>query len=552
MPDTVDLLVRWTEGGGDVPTRTATHLRNLKHAADEAAPSVGERMETAFQRLEAREPTMVLRRSAFALEALAASSVAASGPLGRLAATLPLLGGAWGIAAVAAFAAVGLAIRALTSDMKEFVEGTLSPLGGQLQTALLGPAAPFAERIAKLRLERAQLSQPGYLESILGAHIIGTNIGIAPALAGAQYLEAQRGVRRGEIGQLIDVLEEERRTQEIAKNAKIVEAAETNLAKARLSGGVITDQMALKIFDLETISKEWAISLGAGDEAFKTRLLKLTDEARQVERNNLILQQHNDALKILGVHIPTAAEREAARIGGRVDLAPGMSVIPGPGLQGGGVPTGLDEFTRLARTQERLHIAGRLDAEGNWIPFDASQIGPMAPGAGISGITPKGQEELKRQAERQLQATERLPFQIGTVIAGHMTNIIAGALRGQPGQVVSGIGGMAGGIISAVGALPDIAKSTPLLGPIGGIVAASTAALGGIISLFGGPKPVRVTMSELEQRALQQLRDSVIIPAMQAIVVVAPQSGDLLKTLNYQLGRVNRRDGGGVANWPVS
>ncbi len=525
MPDTVDLAVRWHEAGADVPTRTAVHLRNLKHAADDAAPSVGERMAQAFQRLEAREPTMVLRRSAFALEALAASSVAAQGPLGRLAATLPLLGGAWGIVAVAAFAAVGAAIHAVEQEAKDFREGTLSPLGGQLQTALLGPAAPFAERIAKLRLEQAELGRPGFWERAQ----------VAIGGGGTAALVAERGVERARTGQLINVLEEAHAREQLVVQSKILLGVETDLAKARLSGGVVTNEMTLKLFDQETMAKEWAISLGAGDEPFKQRMLRLTDEARQVERNNLILQQHNEALKILGVHIPTAAEREAARIGGRVDLAPGMSVLAGPGLEGGGAPAGLDEFTRLARTRERLHLQGSVDAEGRFIPFDASQIGVLAPGGGISGITPKGQDELRRQADRQLEATKRLPFEIGTVMAGHMTAVVAAAVRGQPGGVVSGIGGLAGGLMSAVGSLPSQAGS--LLGPVGAIVGASTAALGGLISLFSSGKP-RVTITAFEEQALAEIRNLRADPLTTSLAILG---SDPRATL-YALNRLQRRD----------
>src|SRR5258706_14844945 len=63
----VDVAIRWGETGADIPAKTAAHLAGLKGAAAGAGTEIGERMTAAFGRLEAREPTMVLRRGGVAV-----------------------------------------------------------------------------------------------------------------------------------------------------------------------------------------------------------------------------------------------------------------------------------------------------------------------------------------------------------------------------------------------------------------------------------------------------------------------------------------------------
>src|SRR5947207_2220713 len=117
MPDNteVSLAVRWAESGADVPARTAASLRSLSAAASEASVGVGERMAQAFQRLEAREPTMAMRRTRLAIEELSVSALGIQGPMGRLASSFALLapGGALTLGAVAGLAAIAVEVKDL-------------------------------------------------------------------------------------------------------------------------------------------------------------------------------------------------------------------------------------------------------------------------------------------------------------------------------------------------------------------------------------------------------------------------------------------------------
>src|SRR5258706_3115715 len=79
----VDVAIRWGETGADIPAKTAAHLAGLKGAAAGAGTEIGERMTAAFGRLEAREPTMVLRRGGVAAGEKGAGAPRAAGAPGR-------------------------------------------------------------------------------------------------------------------------------------------------------------------------------------------------------------------------------------------------------------------------------------------------------------------------------------------------------------------------------------------------------------------------------------------------------------------------------------
>ncbi|HLZ46572.1 MAG TPA: hypothetical protein VKQ05_12935 [Gemmatimonadales bacterium] len=114
--NTVDLAVRWAEAGQDVPRRTAENLQNLQRSAEGAGTSIGDRLTGAFARFEARQPTMVIRRTALALEELAGSALGATGPVGRIAEALVGLGGAEGLLIAGGIAAIGLAWHEVSQE----------------------------------------------------------------------------------------------------------------------------------------------------------------------------------------------------------------------------------------------------------------------------------------------------------------------------------------------------------------------------------------------------------------------------------------------------
>lgn len=164
MPDdTVDLAVRWAESGQDVPARTVTGLRAIEAAAGGASAGVGDRLANAFARFEAREPTMVVRRTMFAFESLAASAIGASGPVGRLAATFALLGGPEGAILIAGIAAIGLAWKAMSNEA-QLAADNVDAAAKRMREAIgaatkegFGPERQqlFQQRIAEAKAELA-------------------------------------------------------------------------------------------------------------------------------------------------------------------------------------------------------------------------------------------------------------------------------------------------------------------------------------------------------------------------------------------------------------
>src|SRR5258706_10493717 len=88
----VELLLRWGEAGAEVPTRARASLAALQGVTDAGAVPAMDRLGKAFQMLEAREPTFLVRRAAFAVNALAAEAMGGTGPLGHLAASFARFG----------------------------------------------------------------------------------------------------------------------------------------------------------------------------------------------------------------------------------------------------------------------------------------------------------------------------------------------------------------------------------------------------------------------------------------------------------------------------
>lgn len=111
MADNVDIAVRWMESGAPVPEQTVDRVQQ---------------MERAFARLEAREPTMVLRRTRMAVEELAASSIGMQGPWGRLVASIGMLapGGAVTLAAVGGIGLISAEIQKLANEAGEIEQRT--------------------------------------------------------------------------------------------------------------------------------------------------------------------------------------------------------------------------------------------------------------------------------------------------------------------------------------------------------------------------------------------------------------------------------------------
>jgi hypothetical protein len=126
MPDTdLSIAVRWAEAGADVPARTAANLRLLDTAAGGSVSQV-DRLGQAFTRLEAREPTMALRSTRFAIASLASEAIGATGPLAKLGEAALLLGAGTGtgLAIMGGLALIGAGYNTLTAGARAAAEAT--------------------------------------------------------------------------------------------------------------------------------------------------------------------------------------------------------------------------------------------------------------------------------------------------------------------------------------------------------------------------------------------------------------------------------------------
>jgi hypothetical protein len=459
MPDNdVSLAIRWAEAGGDVPARATASMRALEAAANSAAPALSDRLGGAFASLERREPTMVMRRSALALEALSASAVGASGPLGRVGASFALLGGPEGIAALAAVAGAGEGLRLLTRDATETAEA-VSKLTEKL--GAVGPAATRALEQLRARGALTSLAGEGTLSRLAGQGLFSGFTGEGPMGLGTAALAMLGGTPRQ---------------------------------------------------DIEAITR---IQAATGEAGLRTAMGRAgtEDHARAMREHADAMKRHaeqikQDADRRAKIWESSAASRFRPLTNDRLFMTP---------LELGGEPHGI---TTTDFSSGGSAIAQLQAAAGN-------RYDPGPP-------------------DRQAAATGKsIAREIAPVLASSIAFLGAIARGGGPEAALGGLGGIATAASAIKGISGGAAEGLGIAG-----IALST--LSGLASVFGAGKPHIVTIGELQQRALDQLKDSVVIPAMQALVVVAPQTGDLLKTLNYQLGRVNRRDAGGLANWPVS
>src|SRR5690242_12833879 len=131
----VEFVIKWAEQNGQLPAKVQQDIDRLTRSGAGGGSSM-DRLGEAFQRLERREPTQLLRRARMEIEGLVASAVGAEGPLGRLGASLALMGsgGATGLAAITGFAALGLEIKGVV-DYTESLTGSFERL-----SALFAPA----------------------------------------------------------------------------------------------------------------------------------------------------------------------------------------------------------------------------------------------------------------------------------------------------------------------------------------------------------------------------------------------------------------------------
>jgi hypothetical protein len=202
----VALALQWSEAGAQIPADAQGKL---------------ERLGGALQRLEAREPTMALRQTRFAIASLAAEAVGATGPLAKLGEVALLLGAGTttGLVIMGGIAAVAAGYKAITSEAREAAAETkklheevarlaeLSPEGKQAAHARL--AGQTFQELAQVQQVQIPQLRTHYeeLRRMFGEHAKSTQQAAANLQAAVAHAEKLRAlfIDMGAAGQLAPV-----------------------------------------------------------------------------------------------------------------------------------------------------------------------------------------------------------------------------------------------------------------------------------------------------------------------------------------------------------
>src|SRR5260370_29603675 len=165
----VQVLVQVRAAGLDQARAARDGLKELETGAG-ATSTRFDQLGTAFQRFEAREPSMVVRRTALALEGLGASAVGAQGQLGRLGATFALFAGPEAAAGLAAAGLATAAYRVWTQDARDLA-GQHTKLAASLHEVALKAGGLAAQARQSLS---GTGETPGFFRILLGEFGIGS------------------------------------------------------------------------------------------------------------------------------------------------------------------------------------------------------------------------------------------------------------------------------------------------------------------------------------------------------------------------------------------
>lgn len=276
-------------GAANAAKRVRQELLNLKDGATATSGTLTDRLGAAFQRLERREPLLVMRQIRGAVDELALSAVGAAGPFGRLAFSLASLGGGpILLGAIGGFAALALEVKTLVG-FTDALEKSLFKANQQLAQVVGGGASrAFAALAASQRAEEPE--RPNIFLRAFAA--IGSRAGLgegdlAEALAVGQASKiataTQEAARFWELfhrGQ-----EEARQREEEHQHDQQVAIINQAAAVQRLRLGPNASPL-----DISQIGEDLAlIRLGFQnlDEPTKTRIADLIREAGALERLNI-------------------------------------------------------------------------------------------------------------------------------------------------------------------------------------------------------------------------------------------------------------------------
>lgn len=549
--------------------------RGLGPGAD-AIGHFGDRFENAFERLEKREPTLLLRRVQLAMEEMGASAVGVEGPMGRLIASMALMapGSEIGFGIVAGLGAVAGEIHSVldfTNSLDSALErlnmkfaATVKGAGDILTTGQLGEA--LSPGATKEQEQAAGLpEQPG-----LFARFASRIQGIAQAAFSAHGTEqgAMGDVEAAFVRQMESALNTinqniTRKTTERERaqdEERMKRAEEANAPLDRLNAeirrlGLGSDPLGSQLAKVNGQVEQAMIALNMADGPRKDEILDLLKRKDQLEINNALekerlaaLTRENEVLKLHGF-APLATgtrEEQEARAAALAVALPGRGAEPvGPHL--GGLPPLLPEILRGHRGTEGGIMFGAggvggaapAPAEENTIPAIMQGVGgqfgnPLERTGGLAGATDQAMKQANDINTRNTEATQSLTAQMELLLAG-ISQLAAGVRGGGPGGFITGLGGLAkeaGGI-----------KGLEALSPIG----TELSLAGGAISLFSGlfHHEQKVTITRIEDEALQKVKEVLQLPRDVSVVVVG---GANPRDTKFALDRFAAK--GGVSTLP--
>ena len=371
-------------GAAGAAQRVRRELLSLRDGASSTAGTLTERLGTAFQRLERREPTLVMRQLRGAVDDMAASAIGASGPVGRLAVSLVGLapGGAITFGAVGGIAGVVFGMKAIlapttaaTDALNKFSEGL---------KATATPAERLHDLLNQLALGAAKT------QSILA----GLRAGLVGTFAGAG--EVVGGIAEGSL------------TAASAARVRAIEAEAA--ARARAGAKAITDleiQTALLGQDATARARVQAAQLGLNEADTAALVLSAQKHERRVQE---------------------IADLEAQR-----ELLQAIAAIQGginlPALQA--EIAGIGKLPLI--TKPDINIASRVDFSKT--PQLTKDLGDALKKLEV-GLDSSGDAAARAALAHQLAAVRIISAAVG---------LIAGlASGGSPGGFLAGLGGLVG------------------------------------------------------------------------------------------------------------
>ncbi len=524
MDDTsVDIVVRWSEAGQNIPEKTAAGLRGIKAAAGEAAPAIGDRMSQAFARLEAREPTMVLRRARFAIEELTASAIGSTGPVGRLGASIAMLGGATATVAIAGFAGIALEVKGLL-EFNDKLDKQLQGLNTKFAT-LGGTMAVTLRQIETMR--QTEVEQPGFLMRFaarvgtLGSSSLSPLGVLRPEESGQGDLN--QAIQEGFAAQMatqanarvltdrqLDLQRRERNQQATGRLLHHITAGGTPEALRALVGrrddllklGAESANLWAKAF-LDTVREEdpqkQLRDLLAQHGVFE----RLGGNAFQEWRKGWIAASSAADMGVTQRHQMTTAEiATASRTGPLGQALPGLRTFDfrGPG----------EAFLAAHAAQPTFDTFG-LHRPLTDRPF--------------------GDEKAERRIDQQ---EERNAGRIAMALGRELGPLIAAFSGGGARGAIAGAGGIAGTLSS----LSDPRTGNALLGTAAPYLSLASGVLSGVSQLFGGggQKP-KVIITAFEEQAAQQIKELRGEPLTTQVIVIGAVD---MRMVQQKLGELNR------------